>query len=350
MPRGITVGDVAAQLRAENLEAPAGRLETGRQEITLRAVTRFTQLREFAALVLREGEGPTGRVLLGDVAKVEVGVEEYRTGFRVDGRDAISLGIVRQSNANTLEVAKGVKAALERMRPLLPGGIETSVGYDGSVFIGKTLWNVGQTLLETIGVIVLVIHPFLGSFRATIIPALTIPASMIPAAAVAAAFGYSINMLSVLAVVLAILLCVDDAVVILENVRRRQQGGEPATLAAVRATRQPGGAVFATAAVLLAVIVPLAFLEGNVGGLFREFAVVLAAIVSASTVSALTLGPMLSARLFRVFDEKESWPGLVARWGAAALEWLSQRYRSVLDASLAHLWMAPLAGAAPPPS
>lgn len=178
---------------------------------------------------------------------MEVGVEEYRTGFRVDGSDAISLGIVRQSNANTLEVAKGVRAALERMRPLLPGGIDISVGYDESVFIGETLWNGGQTLLEAIGVIVLVIYLFPGSFRATIIPALTIAASIIPAAAVAAAFGYSINVLSVLAVVLAIGLCVDDAVVILENVRRRQQEGEPATLAAVRVTRQLDGVVLTTA-------------------------------------------------------------------------------------------------------
>lgn len=366
--RGITAGDVAARLRAENLEVPAGRLETGRQEVTLRAVTRFTEPRQFAALVLREGAAATdsaggtaavpafpassppatsGRVLLGDVARVEIGVEEYRTGFRLDGRDAISLGVIRQSNANTLEVARGVREALERLRPLLPQGIEASIGYDESVFISETLWNVAVTLAQTIGVIVLVIYVFLGSFRATLIPAATIPASVIPAAAVAAGFGYSINVLTVLAVVLAIGLCVDDAVVILENVRRRQQREkEPAVLAAARATRQLGAAVFSTAAVLLAVIVPLAFLGGNVGRLFREFAVVLAAIVAASTLSAITLGPMLSARLFRVFDRGEERPGLVARWGSRGLEWIAARYRRGLDASLDHPLVAALSGVA----
>ncbi|MBP0443602.1 efflux RND transporter permease subunit [Roseomonas sp. SSH11] len=348
--RGITAADVADRLRAENLEVPAGRLETGRQEITLRAVTRFTEPRQFAELVLREGTpaapgAPSGRVRLGDVARVEIGVEEYRTGFRLDGQDAISLGVVRQSNANTLEVAQGVRAALERLRPLLPEGIQVEIGYDESVFISETLWNVATTLVQTVGVIVFVIYLFLGSFRATIIPAATIPASIIPAAAVAAAFGYSINVLTILAVVLAIGLCVDDAVVILENVRRRQQQEkEKAVLAAARATRQLGAAVFATSAVLLAVIVPLGFLQGNIGRLFREFAVVLAAIVAVSTLSAMTLGPMLSSRLFRAFDGREEKPGLVARWGARGLDWTAKRYRSGLEASVSHPWAAVLAG------
>lgn len=338
--RGITAEEVAARLTAENVELPAGRLETGQQEIALRAVTRFTSPAEFAALVLRE-EGAAGRVLLGDVASVEIGAEEYRRGFRLEGREAIALGILRQSDANALEVSDGIGRELERLRGLLPEDVQVEVGFDESVFIRETLWNVAVTLAQTLAIVVAVIFLFLGSVRATLVPAATIPASLIPVAAVAAALGFSVNVLTVLAVILAMGLVVDDAVVILENIRRRQQElKEPLLVATVRGVRQVGFAVFATSATLLAVILPLAFLGGNIGRLFREFAVLLAASVVFSTLAALTLGPMLTSLVFRG-EERE---GRIARWTGAAQAWLAARYRAALRPVLARPWLALGAG------
>jgi multidrug efflux pump len=329
--RGITANDVAARLRAENVEAPAGRLETRAQEITLRATTRLADAAAFAGLVIREGTADgEGRVRLGDIARVEVGVESYRTAFRADGRDAVAIAIYRRSDANALEVSSGVADTVRRLRDGMPEGAVLEIGYDEAIFIRETLANVAQTLVETIAVVVLVIFLFLGSARATLIPAATIPASLIPAAAAAAAFGFSVNVLTILAVILAIGLCVDDAVVIMENIRRRQQEGEKLMLAAVRATRQVGFAVFASAATLLSVILPLGFLQGNVGRLFAEFAVVLGATVLFSTLAALTLGPMLSSVLFRG-DVSE---GKVARFSAGLQQRLGSGYRRLLEPML----------------
>ena len=324
--RGVTPDDVAARLRAENVELPTGQLETRGQEITLRAETRFSTAREFSQLTIREREGD--RVRLGDVARVEVGVEDYKQSLRSDGGDAIALGIVRQSNANTLSVAGGVRAELDRLRSTIPGGVDVSIGYDESVFIRETLKNVASTLAQAVAIILVVLYAFLGSLRGTLIPAATIPASIIPAAFVAAGFGFSINVLTILAVILAISLCTDDAVVIMESIRRRQQRGEPLLLATVRATNQIGFAVFSGAIVLIAVVLPLAFLQGNIGRLFREFAVVLATIIAFSTVSALTLGPMLSTKLF----DENSEPGWLERKVSAGVEWLSERYQRALRA------------------
>jgi multidrug efflux pump len=325
--RGLTPVDVADRLRAENLEVPAGRLETGLQELTLRALTRLGSVEDFRGLVLREGEGAgAGRVRLGDVARVEIGVENYRSAFRAGGEEAIAIGILRRSDANALEVSSGIEQTAERLGASLPPGVSLQLSYDEALFIRETLANVAWTLAITIGIIVLVIYLFLGSLRATLIPAVTIPASIIPAVAVAAALGFSINVLTILAVILAIGFCVDDAVVILENIRRRQQQGEPILLAAVRATRQVGFAVFASSAALLSVILPLAFLQGNVGSLFAEFAVVLAACVVFSTAAALTLAPLLSARLFAGMQED----GRIARTSIRAQDWLRDRYRAAL--------------------
>jgi multidrug efflux pump len=332
--RGLTAADVAARLRAENVEVPAGRLDTGRQEITLRTATRLGTAADFAALVLREGDpalGEAGRVRIGDVARVEVGVENTRTAFRVNGQDGVAIGITKRADANALEVSTGVAETVQRLRGTLPAGVRLEVGYDEAIFIRETLANVAQTLAETLGIVIVVIFLFLGSLRATLIPAATIPASLIPAAAVAAAFGYSVNVLSILAVILAIGLCVDDAVVIMENIRRRQQEGEPLLLAAVRATRQVGFAVFASALALLSVILPLAFLQGNVGRLFAEFAVVLGACVFFSTIAALTLGPMLSAQLFKGATED----GRIARASRRVQDSVARGYRRILDVLLA---------------
>ena len=323
--RNVTPSDVVARLQAENIEVPAGRLETGGQEISLRAETRFAGAEQFAGLTLRNVGG--NRVTLGEVARVEVGVEEYRSGLRANGRDAIALGIIRQSNANTLAVASGVREEVERVRDSLPGSVTMSIDYDESIFIRETLVNVATTLVQVIGVVVLVIYLFLGSWRATLIPAVTIPASIIPAFLVALTLGFSLNVLVILAVILAISLCTDDAVVIVENIKRRQAAGEPVLIASARATSQVGLATFASAAVLIAVILPLGFIAGNVGRLFQEFAVVLAAIVAFSTFSALSLSPMLASKLFA----REEKPSRINGWVQDRLDRLGRGYRGVLE-------------------
>lgn len=336
--RNVTPTDVVTRLRAENVEIPAGRLETGRQEIGLRAETRFTSAAEFGTLTIRNVGGT--RVQLSDVARVEVGLAEYRSGLRANGQDAIALGIIRQSNANTLSVATGVRAEIDRVRESLPDSVTMSVDYDESEFIRETLVNVGTTLAQVIAVVVLVIYLFLGSWRATLIPAVTIPASIIPAFLIALALGFSLNVLVILAVILAISLCTDDAVVIVENIKRRQAAGEPVLIASARATQQVGLATFASAAVLIAVILPLGFISGNVGRLFREFAVVLAAIVAFSTFSALSLSPMLASKLF-ARQEKSS---RVNDWVQSRLDRLGKGYRSVLEGAAARPFI-PIAAA-----
>ncbi len=338
--RGVTPGDVADRLRAENVELPAGLVETRTQEIVVRAETRLSKPEEFAALAIR-GEGEN-QVRIGDVARVEVGVENEKGGFRADGEDSIALGVVRQSDANTLEVANGIKAELERLRSTLPASIEMTIGYDESIFIRETLLNVGTTLAQSIAVVLVVIFLFLGSVRGTLIPAATIPAAIIPAAAIAAALGFSINVLTILAVILAIGLCTDDAVVIMENIRRRQDAGEPLLVAAARSTRELGAAVFASSLVLVAVILPLAFLQGNVGLLFREFAVVLVTIVVISGFAAITLGPMLSTLLLR----RQGKPGRILGLVNRGLDGLARGYARLLGALTARPWIPLLAGVA----
>lgn len=329
--RGIAPADIAGRIQAENVELPAGEIETRNQIITLRADTRFTSAQQFAELAVLDDKG--ARVRLGDVAHVEVGVEDEKTRARVDGKDTVSLGVIRQANANTLAVASAVVERLDALRAQLPASVRVDVAYNEARFIQENLKNIAWTLVQTVAIIVAVIFIFLGSIKTTLIPAATIPASIIPAAAVAALLGFSLNSLTILAVILAISLCTDDAVVIMENIRRRQGKGEPLLLASVRATRQIGFAVFASALSLIAVVLPLAFLEGNAGRLFREFAVILAAIIAFSTVAALTLGPMLSTLLFGEVDE----PGRLQEWVNRGLEKTSRGYRRVLDRAVDHI-------------
>lgn len=338
--RGVTATDIAERIEAENVELPAGEIETEEQVITLRADTRFRSAEQFAELAVVDTGG--NRVRLGDVAHVEVGVEDSKTRARVDGKDTISLGVIRQSNANTLEVADAVEARLDTVRALLPASVKLAVAYNEALFIQENLKNIATTLAQAVAIIVAVIFIFLGSLKTTLIPAATIPASVIPAAAVAALLGFSLNSLTILAVILAISLCTDDAVVIMENIRRRQKDGEPLLLASVRATRQIGFAVFASALSLVAVVLPLAFLQGNSGLLFREFAVVLASIIAFSTVAALTLGPMLSTKLFGEKDE----PGRLQRGVNRALERVGKGYRRVLEAAIDHIVLTVVLGLA----
>lgn len=320
--RGLTVADVTAALRRENVELPAGELETGAVERSVRTVTRFASVDDFARLVLREGEG--GRVLLEDVARIEIGPEEQDRGFLADGRPSIGLGIVRQSGSNTLAVAQAVRDELERLRPSIPDDVEVEVSFDESVFVQGSVREVIKTLLITTGLVVAVVFLFLGSLKGTLIPAVTIPVSLTASFIVLALLGFSINTLTLLALVLAIGLVVDDAIVVLENVTRHREEGQPRFLAAADGTAEVGFAVITTTIVLIAVFVPLAFLTGTVGRLFREFAVTLAAAVAFSSFVALTLGAALAGRLVETRDE-----GLVrrlGRWIDRGFGWLERGY------------------------
>lgn len=331
--RDITVADITAALEAENVELPAGELETGVTQQTVRTDTRFSTVEDFEELVLRD-EG-SGQVLLGDVAEIEIGAEEPNSGVLANGSPAIGLGIIRQTGANTLAVAEGVRAELERLRPLIPADIEVRVAYDESVFVRGSVREVLKTLAITSLLVIGVVYLFLGSLKGTLIPAATIPVALTASFIVLAFVGFSINTLTLLALVLAIGLVVDDSIVVLENVTRHHEEGEPRLLAAVNGTAEVGFAVVTTTIVLVSVFVPLAFLTGSTGRLFTEFAATLAAAVVFSSFVALTLGAALTGRL--VETKKEAGARRLARWVDTGLGWLERRYVALVERTLAAL-------------
>jgi multidrug efflux pump len=296
--RGLTVGDVQAALRRENVELPGGSLESAERDFIVRVERGFTTAGEFASLAV--ARGADGHVVrLDEVAKVALDSAERRSYFRGNGKDILGIGIVKTSTANSLQVAEGVKAMMREIQPGLPEGMKLGITYDSTLYIDVAVHEVYATLAEAIVLVLLVIFVFLGSVRAALIPAVTVPVCVIAAFIALWAFGFSINLLTLLALVLSIGLVVDDAIVVLENAQRRTDLGEPAPLAALRGSRQVAFAVIATTAVLIAVFVPMAFLEGNNGRLFRELAVALAGAVTLSAFVALTLTPMMCSLLLR---------------------------------------------------
>jgi len=298
--RNLTVSDIESALRSENIEAPAGSLESNKRIYTLRLNRAFRTADDFAALVIAEGDDGY-LVRLGDIARVERGAEEDRNMFRGNGVPMVGLGIIKQSTANTVDVAQSARDLADRLNQTLPEGIVIARSFDSSVFISASIREVYTTLAIAVALVTLVIFLFLGSLRATIIPAITVPISITATFIVLFALGLSINLLTLLALVLAIGLVVDDAIVVLENiVRRIKEYGETPLVAAYRGTRQVGFAVVATTLVLVAVFVPITFLQGDIGRLFREFALTIAAAVVFSSLLALTLTPMLASKLIKM--------------------------------------------------
>ena len=294
----LTPADVEAALRSQNVELPAGRLESQQQNRTLRVDRPFATAGDFSNLIV--GRGADGYLVrLGDVAKVEQAPENPYNAFRMNGESAVGLGIVRQSGANTLQVAETAKAEAEALKADLPEGMSITVGSDDSLFIGRAIEKVWHTLAEAAVLVVLVIFLFLGSWRATLIPAVTVPICLLGAFAVLWLFGFSINLLTLLALVLAIGLVVDDAIVVLENVYHRIEEGEPPLVAAFKGTRQVGFAVISTTLVVCAVFVPICFLAGQTGLLFRELAVAMIGAIAFSGFLALSLTPMLCSKMLR---------------------------------------------------
>jgi len=327
--RGIVVGDVEAALREENVELPAGSIESMERSFSVRVKRSFRSAEDFRNLVLLQG-GDGYLVRLGDIARVERGTEEDRTFFRGNGVAMVGIGVIKQSTANTIDVARAAKAEMNRLNPNLPSGMEIKQSYDTSIFVEGAVREVYKTLLIAIGLVVLVIYLFLGSVRATVVPAVTVPVSIIASFIVLNFLGFSVNLLTLLALVLAIGLVVDDAIVVLENIyRRMQENGESALVAAFAGTRQVGFAVIATSIVLVAVFVPIAFLEGDVGRLFSEFALTMAAAVFFSSIVALSLSPMLASKILqkRTGDDSST---VVDRVFRSVL----RRYRRILKAAL----------------
>ena len=332
--RGLSVGDVENALRAENVELPAGSLQSDERIFKARVERNFKQPEDFAKLVLARGEDGY-LVRLGDVARIERGVVENRFMFRGNGEPMVGLGVIKQSTANTIDVSSGVKALTKRLSGNLPEGMRISQSYDAAVFIEASIAEVYKTLFIAIGCVVFVIYIFLGSVRAMLIPAVTVPISLIATYSVVYALGFSINLLTLLALVLAIGLVVDDAIVVLENVVRRiQEKGETPLVAAFRGTRQVGFAVVATTLVLIAVFVPITFLEGDIGRLFTEFALTIAAAVGFSSVVALTLAPAMASKLLKAKTAEENNP--VVKRVDAVFRFLRRGYMALLVRNLRH--------------
>jgi multidrug efflux pump len=295
---GLTPADIETALRTQNVELPAGRLESQQQNVTLRVTRPFATPQQFAQLIV--GRGPTGYLVrMGDIARIEQGPENPYTTFRVNGNPAVGLGIVRQSGANTLSVAQAAKDLADQLRPTLPEGMEFSVGSDDSQFISRAISEVWKTLAEAAVLVVLVIYLFLGSWRATLIPAVTVPLCLLASFAVLWACGFSINLLTLLALVLSIGIVVDDAIVVLENVYHRIEAGDPPLKAAFEGTRQVGFAIVSTTMVVCAVFVPIMFIAGQTGLLFRELAAAMIGAVAFSGFFALSLAPMLCSKLMK---------------------------------------------------
>lgn len=332
--RGVTVANIDTALRTQNVEVPGGSIETPDTQIVVRVERLFSDPESFESLPISRGEG--GHIIrLGEVADVSLEAEEPRTLFRGNGNNMIGLGIVRQSQANSVQVAQDVAAEVERIRPSLPAGMTMIVFSDDTVFIQESIREVWRTLFVAATLVVLVIYLFLGSFRAAIIPAAVVPVCLIGTFAGLAAAGFSINILTLLALVLVIGLVVDDSIVVLENIQRRVDMGEGAALASLRGGRQVFFAVIATTAVLVAVFVPLVFLPGFIGRIFNELALTIAVAVILSSFVALTLSPMMASKLIKPSNEAKG----PARWVNEIVHRARHNYRSSLEIAVKTPWM-----------
>ena len=296
--RGITVQDIESALQRENIELPAGRVESLDREFSVRVERLYNKPDDFRSLVIKRGnDGYLTR--LSDIAEIEVGALNERSEMRANGQSNVGLGITKQSNANTLAVARAVIDEVNKLQGTLPENLTLSVIFDLSLFIEAAIHEVYLTIGLTILLVVLVIWAFLGDWRATLIPAVTIPVSLIGSFIVLYALGFSINLVTILALILAIGLVVDDAIVVLENVYKRIEEGKPPLASAFLGTRQVGFAVLATTMVLVMVFLPITFMPGDIGRLFTEFAWAMAAAVLFSCFAALSLTPVMCSKLLR---------------------------------------------------
>jgi multidrug efflux pump len=329
----LTVQDVEDALRRSNLEVPAGRIESALREFNVTAATDLQTPQQFADVMIRNVNGQAIRI--GDVARVLQAPQDERTSVRYNGRDALAMGVIRQATANPLELSAGVREMLPRIEADLPEGVRVEIANDNSIFIDRSIKAVYTTIAEAVVLVALVIFVFLRTLRASVIPLVTIPVSLIGSFALMALFGFSINTLTLLALVLAIGLVVDDSIVVLENIYRHIEGGMKPFEAAIKGAREIGFAVVAMTLTLAAVYAPLAFTPGRTGRLFAEFALALAGAVVVSGFVALTLSPMMCSKLLRHNPK----PGRFDAFMERQLTRLTNGYGRVLAASLQVRWI-----------
>jgi multidrug efflux pump len=329
--RGLTVDDIENALGTENVELPAGRLESQDREFSLRVRRGYRTPSDFQRLVIARGADGY-LVRLADVARIEVAPETLRDSFIADGKNLVGIGVSRQSKANTLTMIKGVKAVMTDLKPDLPKGMELIILRDSSVFIEAAVREVLIALVLAVVLVVGIIYLFLGSVRAALVPAVTIPIAVVATSTVLYPLGFSTNLLTLLALVLAIGLLVDDSIVVLENIHRRIEEGEPPLLAAYRGAKEVAFAVIATTVVLLAVFVPISLMEGDMGKLFTEFAFAMSGAVCFSSVVALTLSPMLCSRILKPREAEGRLGGMID----AAFLWTGNRYEWLLRHTVRH--------------
>jgi multidrug efflux pump len=329
--RGLTVQDVEQAIRSRNVEIPAGRIESERREFTVRSLGELKTPQEFGELTVANQNGRL--VKLKDLGRVELGAEDERSVLRYKSVPAVAIGVIRQSKANLIEVANAIRAELPAIQNALPPGVELIPAFDQSVFVTRSIEEAQETLVIAAILVILIIFVFLRNLRATIIPGLAIPTSIVTTFAIMYFLGFSINNLTLLALILAIGIVVDDAIIVLENAYRHQEelGKDPET-AAVDGTREIAFAVIATTITLVAVFTPLAFLQGTTGRLFNEFGIAVAGSVVISGFIALTLTPMLCAKILRVSRDH----GPVFRTFERGFNALAERYGRALRWALGH--------------
>ncbi len=321
--RGLTVGDLANALGSAAFDAPAGSISSSSQDIVVRANATISTPQEFEATLIND------RVRIGDVATVTLGPDLGEAVLRANGKAGVGIGILRQAGSNTIEISQGVRAVVADIAKILPPGVSIAVTSDEAIFVNASITEVITALLMASAIVIVIIYMFLGDIRATLIPAVSLPVALIGAVAGIWMAGFSINILTLLALVLATGIVVDDAIVVLENIVSTSRRGMGSRAAAVIGTREVFFAVMATTATLAAVFIPISFLPGKAGRLFAEFGYVLAFSVLLSSVVALTLCPMLASRLLKP-QTGEQGSGLLSRTG----ERFNAFYRRALAVAL----------------
>ena len=334
---GLTPQDLENALRRQNVEIPSGRIESMQREFTVLTQADLRSEFQFNEMIVAEARGYPVR--LKDVGQARLGALDERNIVRVNGIPAVGMGVVKQSTANTLSVAQGVKVELARLQGTLPPGMQLAIAFDSSIFIERSIESVYRSMAEAIALVMLVIFVFLRSFRSTLIPFVTIPVALVGAFFILFLMGFTINVLTLLGLVLAIGLVVDDAIVVLENCHRHVELGKPPLQASADGSREIAFAVVAMSLTLAAVFAPLGFMTGNTGRLFTEFALTVASAVVVSGVVALTLTPMMCSRILK---EHEQHGGLYLAM-ERFFHGMTQGYRSLLTRLLALRWVVVLA-------
>ncbi|MCG3731868.1 vibriobactin export RND transporter permease subunit VexH [Vibrio cincinnatiensis] len=335
--RGVTTTDISSALRRENIESPGGQVRNDSTVMSVRTARSYQTPEDFQYLVIKQASDRSP-IYLQDVADVFIGAENENSTFKSDGVVNVSMGVVPQSDANPLEVAQRVHQEVDRIQQFLPDGTRLAIDYDSTVFIERSIKEVYNTLFITGGLVVLVLFIFIGQARATLIPAVTVPVSLISSFIAAYYFGFSINLITLMALILSIGLVVDDAIVVMENIYHHIERGEKPLLAAYKGTREVGFAVVATTLVLVMVFLPISFMDGMVGLLFTEFSVLLSMAVIFSSLIALTLTPVLGSKILKSNAQPTRFTSLVDRLFSR----LESSYRFALKGALRWKWAAPI--------